>query len=117
VFRLGRHVRTDFLYNPSTGSSHSFITTSFDELGRKTAEADQLGLTTSFHYDPLGRLTAVEQPPVDDPEDAAQRWSGRATSTSTTCRATCWSSAMPRAARPPSPTTTKAGGSAARCLR
>jgi YD repeat-containing protein len=47
----------------------SYTSAAYDNLGRRTSQTDQLGRTTSYEYDVIGNLTAVELPMVDDPAD------------------------------------------------
>jgi RHS repeat-associated protein len=47
--------------------------TEYDQSGRKVAEYDQLDRVTRYEYDANGRLSAVVQPPVDDPESPGQQ--------------------------------------------
>lgn len=60
----GRLIKTIF-------NDGSFTTTTYDELGRRTTETDQTGKTRQFRYDsPLGLLTEVTLPAVQDPENS-----------------------------------------------
>ncbi|TWT35026.1 tRNA(Glu)-specific nuclease WapA precursor [Thalassoglobus neptunius] len=43
----------------------SFITTEYDDFGRKISETNQLGLTRRFEYDAQGRLSRLTLPDLD----------------------------------------------------
>jgi len=45
------------------------VDATYDTLGRKLSETDQLNCTTDYEYDVMGQLTAVVQPAVADPEN------------------------------------------------
>src|SRR5262249_27081173 len=50
----------------------STVTTAYDQLGRRIAQTDQLGLTTNYEYDKYGNLTAVVLPEAVHFEASAQ---------------------------------------------
>ncbi|MEX0726124.1 MAG: hypothetical protein WD065_07635 [Planctomycetaceae bacterium] len=53
----------------TTFADETFISTTYDDMGRVVAETNQLGLTRTFEYDEQGRLVAVELPAVTDPQN------------------------------------------------
>jgi RHS repeat-associated protein len=49
----------------TTFADGTFVTATYDDLGRKTSDTNQLGLTRSFAYVAQGRLTSVTLPDLD----------------------------------------------------
>src|SRR5262249_43047777 len=56
-----------------TFADGTYTRTGYDDLGRRQWQEDELRQRTDFAYDPYGRLTAVVQPAVADPEQGGAR--------------------------------------------
>src|SRR5262249_847704 len=61
----------------TTFADGTFVETQYDTFGRVTAQIDQRGKETTYEYDTMSRLAAVQLPPVPDPDHGNQLTSPR----------------------------------------
>ena len=61
----GNLIKTEF-------ADGTFVEATYDSLGRKKSETNQIGLTRTFEYDGRGLLKAVELPSVPNPANGGQ---------------------------------------------
>ena len=97
----------------TTYADGTFITATYDDLGRKATETNQLGHTRSFQYDERGQLIAVTLPSFTDKDGKSRH---AAIPVRLRCRG---QSDQPESirwvAKPPGPSTNKDARSVERC--
>ncbi len=88
---IGRLIET--LYpddTPGDSTDNLRMVTTYDAIGRKTAETDLAGLTTTFEYDGVGNLTAVIDALSQRTEYGYDEQSNKITQTDAELRTTTW---------------------------